>query len=160
MTWLVLTFVAGIALIIAEFFIPGMICGIAGGLTLVGGAIYGVVTFPQHAFFIIFIYLMGSVIAVVAGVFWFPRSSLGKRMILADGLETDENWVSDVSDETLLGKTGTCFTPLRPSGTINIEGRRVDAVTSGDYIGKGATVTVLEVHGNRVVVEVTETESE
>lgn len=158
MTWLVLSFVAGIALIVAEFFIPGMICGIVGGLSLMGGAVYGVYTYPDYAFFIVMIYFFGSVGAVLAGVFLFPRSPVGKRMILAEGLDADATWVSDVSDETLIGQTGECFTPLRPSGTITVEGRRVDAVTSGDYIDKGATVRILEVHGNRVVVEAAEEE--
>ena len=160
MTWLVLSLVAGIVLIVAEFFIPGMICGIVGGLSLVVGCVYGVYQFPEYAFFIVVIYVIGSVFAILAGIFLFPRSPVGKRMVLAEGLDADVNWVSDVSDDTLIGQTGESFTPLRPSGTITVNDRRVDAVTNGDYIDKGATVRILEVHGNRVIVELDEADTE
>lgn len=157
MSWLVISFVAGVVLIVAEFFLPGMICGIVGGLSLLAGGIYGVYAFPEYAFFIVVVYLFGAVAAIVAGVFVFPKSPVGKRMILAEGIDGDADWVSDKSDESLLGQQGECFTALRPSGTIMVNDRRVDAVTNGDYIDKGATVRILEVHGNRVVVELVET---
>jgi membrane-bound serine protease (ClpP class) len=52
----------------------------------------------------------------------------------------------------LEGKSGTAVTPLRPSGTVRIEGRRYSAVTDGEFIEKDDTVTVKKTEGNRIEV--------
>ena len=52
-----------------------------------------------------------------------------------------------------VGDTGETLTDLRPTGQANIDGGTVDVVSPGDWIGRGTTVRVTEVHGNRIVVE-------
>jgi membrane-bound ClpP family serine protease len=57
----------------------------------------------------------------------------------------------------LVGKSGLCITPLRPSGTIEIdEGERLDVVSSGEFIEKGEQVTIDECSSTRIVVSRTE----
>ena len=51
------------------------------------------------------------------------------------------------------GQTGTAITQLRPSGKADIDGKRVDVVTKGDFVPKGSTVRVAMVKGTRIVVE-------
>jgi membrane-bound serine protease (ClpP class) len=41
---------------------------------------------------------------------------------------------------------------LRPSGTANINGQRVDVVTEGGLIERGTAVKVVAVEGSRIVV--------
>lgn len=55
--------------------------------------------------------------------------------------------------EGYVGKEGSAVTDLHPSGVARIEGRRVDVVTRGEYVERGATVVVLSAGGNRVVVK-------
>jgi membrane-bound serine protease (ClpP class) len=153
MLWLVILFLAGVALIIAEFFVPGLVCGIVGGLCLLGGAAYGVYQFPDQAFFIIFAYALGAFTAVTGGVMILPRTAAGRRMILQPSITDDADWVSDVSDDSLIGEEGVVNTTLRPSGTIVLGDKRHYAVSNGEYIEKDERVRVIEVHGNRVVVE-------
>jgi membrane-bound serine protease (ClpP class) len=52
----------------------------------------------------------------------------------------------------LLGLTGTALTPLRPSGTVVINGHRVDVVTEGGLVDRDTPVKVVAVEGMRVVV--------
>ncbi|BAM02962.1 NfeD family protein [Phycisphaera mikurensis] len=53
-----------------------------------------------------------------------------------------------------VGETGTVRGGgLRPSGSIAIGDRWIDAVSAGGFIEEGTAVTVVEVAGNRVVVE-------
>ena len=52
-----------------------------------------------------------------------------------------------------LGKTGTALSPLRPAGSIDCGGSRLDVVTRGEFIDKGASVVVIEVVGSRIVVK-------
>jgi membrane-bound serine protease (ClpP class) len=51
------------------------------------------------------------------------------------------------------GKKGEAITDLRPSGTVMIEGKRLDAVTDGEYVDAGTPVVVTLVSGNRIVVD-------
>jgi membrane-bound serine protease (ClpP class) len=59
--------------------------------------------------------------------------------VLGDGIE--------------VGHIGEAITELRPSGTARFEGQPVDVVSVGPFIDPGKTVRVIEVHGNRIVVE-------
>jgi membrane-bound serine protease (ClpP class) len=53
---------------------------------------------------------------------------------------------------TLVGALGVALSDLRPSGMAEIDGRRVDVVTSGEYIQQGEPVEVMfDEHYRRVV---------
>ena len=53
---------------------------------------------------------------------------------------------------SLLGATGIALTDLRPSGIADIDGVRVDVVTSGEYLPRGETIEVTSDEGYRRVV--------
>ena len=42
--------------------------------------------------------------------------------------------------------------PLRPSGVMDLDGKRIDVVTTGEYITEGSSVHVVDVRGSRVEV--------
>ena len=52
-----------------------------------------------------------------------------------------------------VGETGRAVCELRPSGQMEIAGKLVDVVSNGTWVPAGRTVRIVEVHGNRVVVE-------
>jgi len=52
----------------------------------------------------------------------------------------------------LTGKEGIAITSLRPSGTAEIEGKRVDVVSEGSYVPAGEKLVVERVEGVRVIV--------
>lgn len=84
---------------------------------------------------------------------FFPRTPVGRRMILSGpSFAAPERTASDPRAFGLEGKIGTVLAPLRPAGVAEIEGRRVDVVSRGEFIPAGANVRVLEFVGNRVVV--------
>jgi membrane-bound serine protease (ClpP class) len=53
---------------------------------------------------------------------------------------------------SLVGETGVALTDLHPSGSVEINGRRIDVVTEGDYLSAGDLVEVVEDEGYRRVV--------
>ena len=60
---------------------------------------------------------------------------------------------SGTDDSTdLVGKSGAALTPLRPAGTAQIEGRKIDVVAESDFIESGDPVEVVFREGLRVVV--------
>lgn len=156
----ILLFVCGIVLLMAEIFLPGAVLGILGGLCLVGSVILGCYAYPDYSVFIITGEVVGTVLFIIAGLYFLPRSGATRMMVLGDSQQADQGWVSNVSNEALVGQTGEVFTSLRPAGSIVINGERIDAVSDGTFIDKGEKVSVIEVHGNRVVVERVQTGAE
>lgn len=51
------------------------------------------------------------------------------------------------------GSQGRALTGLRPAGRIEVDGQIVDVVTGGRWVEAGESVRIVEIHGNRVVVE-------
>ena len=83
---------------------------------------------------------------------WMGGIVLDARQDHAVGFHADSH-----EGEPLLGRVGRSLTDLRPAGIVELEGRRLDVVTAGGYIERGVLVKVIEIKGNRVVVERTET---
>jgi membrane-bound serine protease (ClpP class) len=51
-----------------------------------------------------------------------------------------------------VGRHGTAVTTLRPSGKADIGGRVYSVETEGTFIEQGERITVVAVHGSRVIV--------
>ena len=71
---------------------------------------------------------------------------------MKDQLTSDQGYNSAVERKDLIGKTGIALTPLRPSGTVQVDGERIDVVSAGEFIAKDQKVVVHEVEGTRIVV--------
>ncbi|HMQ29238.1 MAG TPA: NfeD family protein [Chloroflexaceae bacterium] len=53
---------------------------------------------------------------------------------------------------SLVGAVGRASSALRPAGVAEIEGRRLDVTTGGEYLGPGEPVEVVRDEGARIVV--------
>jgi membrane-bound serine protease (ClpP class) len=148
-----LLFAAGMALILAEFFLPGIVMGVIGVAFLITCAVMGFMYYPDYALMIILAEFFGVSICVALGMYIMSTTNVGKSLRLEKSQSLAEGYVSQASDLSLVGKCGTAMTVLRPAGTIIIEGKRVDAVSNGSMIDQGSEIRVIEVHGGRVVVE-------
>lgn len=54
--------------------------------------------------------------------------------------------------DALKGRVGRTVSPMRPSGTVEFDGRRVDAMTEGTMLDAGVWVRCVDVKVGRVVV--------
>jgi membrane-bound serine protease (ClpP class) len=98
--------------------------------------------------------VIGSVVAGLALGRYLPQSTLYKKMELSAATNTAEGYSSSRGEaKSLLGTTGVAETNLRPSGKGRFGEQLVDVVTEGDLIQKGASITITEVQGSRVVVK-------
>jgi membrane-bound serine protease (ClpP class) len=153
MLLIVLLYIAGIILFLAEFFLPGLVLGIVGALMLIASA--GLVFYhdPEHAWLILIGQGAGVFLAIVAGLWIFLRTGMSRGLTLSQSQEEAAGYTNQLSNRSLVGLTGTVLTALRPAGTIELGDERIDAVSNGLFIDKGETVRIIEVHGTRVVVE-------
>ncbi len=138
----------GYVLLLSELFLPGGIAGAAGFVVVLYGCWLAFDLGPGWGSSAI----VSSVVFTGLGIWGFFHSRLGKRMVLSD--RQAAGWKAQESDLAgLVGRTGVAISPLRPAGLVDVEGRRVDVVTDSEFLATGQRVRVVEVEGNRVVVE-------
>lgn len=146
----------GIALIVAEVLIPSMgILSLMAAASLIGSvATAFTIDSATGIQFLVAVAVLGP-LALLLGMKLFPRSPVGRRMMLG-GLSFDSKAATDDRDIEMAGRRGVVEAPLRPAGIARIEGRRVDVVSRGEVLDRGTPVEVIEVQGNRVVVRAVE----
>ena len=145
-------FAAGIILIIIEVFFPGFgIFGILGVIAIIGSMVLA----SYSTVNILLSILIAVVITVIVSIIFFKyfgyRGPL-KRMILTDATKSELGYVSNETRKELIGREGIAMTTLRPSGTANFEGERLDVVSEGGYIEQGKKVVIVTTQGSRIVV--------
>lgn len=149
----VVLFVIGIALLIIEVFVPSFgILGILGSTALIAGVVLAA-SDPMTAFISIVIALVAAIILIVLFVRMNKSRGIWNKFILRDKLTTEQGFVSADLKDSLLGLEGTTITPLRPAGTVILGDKRIDVVTSGEFIDANRTVTVIKAEGTWVVVK-------
>jgi len=143
--------IVGAALLFAETLLPGLIAGILGLMCLIAGV---VLTFRDYGAetgsFVAMGVLAGLGIGTALWLKYFPDSRYAKLFIV-------QRTIGDVGAEKpeLLHQTGVAQSTLRPCGIAVINGQRVDVVTEGGLIEKGAAIKVVAIEGMRVVVRAT-----
>jgi membrane-bound serine protease (ClpP class) len=149
---------AAAALLIAEVFVPsGGIISIFALACLVGG----LVIFFRHSAtagwvgVIIAVVMIPTIIITAYKI--FPRTRFGKSVILSPPERQKGDAVPDTPEiKELLGAEGVVLTPLRPVGTCDFSGQRVECVAEGGYVDKGKKVKVINVESTQVTVRVIE----
>jgi membrane-bound serine protease (ClpP class) len=141
---------AGLLLLFLEMFLPGMIAGIVGVCLLIASVVMAYTDLGPEAGNVALLIASGA----SAGLWWwwanhFQKTRIGQAMTLKSVGHGHSN--SDALEQ-YSGQVGEAATPLRPSGTVMIGGKRVDAVTSGEFIEAGAAVRVVRAHGMGLLV--------
>ncbi|WP_026906206.1 NfeD family protein [Paucisalibacillus globulus] len=85
----------------------------------------------------------------------FKRRDMWNKITLKDQL-TSEAGYNSMNNEyrSLLNQEGITLNDLRPVGTIRIDTKDYSAVSNGQWIPKGTAITVKQVDGTRILVEV------
>lgn len=149
----VILFVVGLILIAMELFVvPGFgITGLGGILAIIGSI---VLVFPTTAMAlqVVSASLVATVIIILFSLRYIPKSNFWQRISLAASETVELGYVALKDRKSLVGKRGEALTSCRPAGTVIIEGERIDAVSEGGFIDRGATVEVVQVESSRLVV--------
>lgn len=151
----------GVLLIGLELLVfPGItVAGLAGvilliiglGMTIIGAGatVPAVVTALGRVAFSI----LAALVAAFALFRALPHLPFGRRLVLDTGMGADLGYVSTADGQRQwLGRTGTALSPLRPAGTADIDGERVDVVSDGGFIDAGTAIEVTRIDGYRIVV--------
>ncbi|NQT59474.1 MAG: hypothetical protein HQ557_10890 [Bacteroidetes bacterium] len=150
-------FFIGLIAIIVEFFVPAAgIVGIVGGGCIIGSI---VLSFLDYGILAGSIFLLGALILTPLLIIFyfkiFPKTIIGKKLILNTKQSQKSGFTSFTQEKyrNLKGSSGIVIKDLRPTGIVEIEGKRFDALTNGEYLDSGSKVQVFKVEGNRVFVK-------
>jgi len=146
------------ALIIAEVFIP------SGGLISIcalGCVVGGVVIFFRHSTTAGWIGIGVAIVMIPAVLIIaykiFPKTKFGKSVILTPPQRQRGDAIADTPEvKGLLGTVGVVITPLRPVGTCDFSGQRVECVAESGYVDKNKKIKVIHVEGTQLTVRVIE----
>ncbi|SHH34557.1 membrane-bound serine protease (ClpP class) [Caloranaerobacter azorensis DSM 13643] len=148
----VIIFLAGIVLLLIEVIMPGFgVPGIGGiicviiSIVLTSGSI-------ESAMISLGIAIILTVLVVILLVKYGQTSPYLDKIVLRTRQNNKKGYVGVENKPEYVGKEGIAISLLRPAGIIDIEGNRIDAVSEGSFIEKGAKVKVIKVEGPRVVV--------
>ncbi|MGF7127543.1 membrane-bound serine protease (ClpP class) [Natronobacillus azotifigens] len=144
--------ILGIAMIVAEFFVPGGILGVLGILSVVISLFMATDDVAQLSISI----LIALAVTIITAIILFKKIGLQKGffkyVILNDAETIERGYISSASRTELIGKEGITVTPLRPAGTMIIDQERLDVVTEGGFIARDRPVEIIHTNGSRIVV--------
>ncbi len=133
--------------------VPGHgIPGVLGGVCLLLAVLFA---FGLPFFFVAMETIATAIVLTVIVFSLFvravPQNAWAHRLALAAVQGPDYVTSSDYRD--LRGRVGIAASFLRPAGIAEIDGRRVDVLTQGEFISQGTPVRVARVEGSRIFVE-------
>lgn len=138
----------GTILVFIEAILPGMVAGILG----VGSIIAGIYVAyrdlgMETGHTVLLSSVIGLLLVFVLWLKYFPRSAAGKLLVSDAKIDAQVD-----SHEALLGLSGVSKSRLAPSGFAVIDGKKIDVVSEVGFIEPGASIKVVDVTGNRIVV--------
>ncbi|WP_205847841.1 NfeD family protein [Planococcus halocryophilus] len=148
----IILLIIGFGLLVAEFIIPGGVAGFLGVAAILGSILLAGGDLKTTAIAVLIAMVVATVGMVIVVKFFGKRLSLFKRIILTDATDTASGYVSTTNRPELVGKIARTLTALRPSGTIQLDDERIDAVSEGRFIDSGKNVKIIKVEGSRIVV--------
>lgn len=145
-------FALGLILTLIEVYAPGFgIWGIAGITCFIIGIIVTADTLLEALLLMmILLAVLGIIFTIV--LHSISKGKLPKSMVLETSMKKEDGYISTSDMKYFLKKQGVSLTILRPAGTVDFDGVKLDVVSEGEFIPKGTKVEVIKVEGRRIVV--------
>jgi membrane-bound serine protease (ClpP class) len=153
LAWPLILLALAVLLLIAEVFVPS---GGAIGLLAAGCLILSLwQAFSQSTRvglnFLMADFILLPVVFSVALYLW-PKTPLAKRVFLKPPDPEEVAVAHPAFLDHLIGQLGRAVTPLRPSGAVEFDGRRLDGLAEEGLIASGSPVKAVRIRSGQVVV--------
>ena len=152
----ILLFIAALAFVAAELFIPSHgILGIFALLLALAGVGLAYRAYPALGVISAILLVVIAPIVFYFAIKLYPTSAVGKRVILHEPGSSAMTTLTAESQKLgqYHGKRGVAVTVLRPAGVVEIEGERLDSMSEAEVIDAGTPVEVIRVVGTKVIVK-------
>ena len=145
-------FITGLVLLIIEAIIPGFgLPGISGIILIIAGTILAMGTITSALISLSIAIIITAIITILLIKFGHKSPHL-ENIVLNTQQKDEEGYLSTNTKDEYLGKTGISISELRPSGIVEIDGKRLDALSEGVFIPREANVKVVRVEGSKIIV--------
>ncbi len=154
--WAVILLAVGLLLVLLEFLIPSSgILGVMAALAILSAI---VMAFnergPVIGMLFIGITVLSIPVLLIAGFKILPHTPIGRQLI-SESPSSDEV-ISEVATRRnmreMIGWIGRSTSPMLPSGSIEVEGQVLDAVSQGMAIDENTPIKIIDVQGTRIIV--------
>ncbi|WP_164101823.1 NfeD family protein [Candidatus Laterigemmans baculatus] len=161
LVWSIGLLIFALFCVVAEFLVPSAgLIGIAAALSFIAAILVAFGESQSLGMTFLAIAMISLPVLLTAMVRIWPQTPVGRRMLNLPGGGSEERAVVEdprmVELRSLVGRVGVARTDLLPSGLIEIEGRRYDAVAPGAAIDRGAAVEVFNVETGKIRVRRTD----
>lgn len=165
--WEIGLFLVGVILLIVEIFItpgfglPGilgitfMVTGLAVTMVKNVGLDFSAVPGLSilEAFAMVLLALATSILGVIWVVKKFVKVKRLHPIVDTSQQSIEDGYTSlDIKLKDYIGRYGIALTDLKPAGFIEIDGKRLDAMSEGGYLDKGVRIQVIELRSTALVV--------
>jgi len=144
-------FVIGLILLVIEAISPGFgLPGISGIVLIVVGIVLAMGSIQSAIMSLSVAIILTAIITIL--LIKQGRKIEAFNKIVLSTKHDDEGYFSAPPKYEYLDKEGIALTDLRPSGIIEIDEEKLDALSEGSYIQKGSQVKVVKVEGSKIIV--------
>lgn len=151
----IILFAIGLLLLLAEvFLIPGFGLAGIGGAAAILASIFLTFGNMVQATYSILIALGLSIAGFFLLIRFIPSTRAWRKFVLSTEQKKELGYTVGTKDlKRLTGKEGIAITPLRPSGIVEVNGKKINALTLGEYVDSNTKIKIISVEGNKIVVE-------
>jgi membrane-bound serine protease (ClpP class) len=143
----------GALLLAAEVFVP------TGGVLVAAALLFFALGVGTILYYGSTVEAAVAVVGLAVGLpaFGYVAVSAWRRMSLDSALDEAAAPPAVAAEAAALkGRTGKTVSPLRPSGPVEVDGRRGDAMTEGTMLAAGVWVRCVDVKRGQVIVRLME----
>lgn len=151
MELILLLFLLGVLLLVAEVFMPGAVLGIIGALAMIAGCVLSFSQFgPLWG-----LLATAAALLLLGLMLWLefrvlPRTRLGKQLFIQATVSATSQ--APIGNDALLGQEGDTLTVLAPSGYISVAGRRYEGFSNSGHLEAGSRIRVTGRDNFRLIV--------
>ena len=147
-----IVFIIGLILLVIEAISPGFgLPGISGIILIIAGIILAIGSVKQALESLSISIILTTIITILLIRRGYSFKSFDK-IVLNTNLNKEGGYISSGDKKEYLGKEGIAISELRPSGIVEINGERLDAISEGVFIPKNANIKVVKVEGSKIIV--------
>lgn len=142
----------GLLFLFFEFFLPGGVVGVIGGLFIIASLFLMIFLIQAEPLFLtlyIFFLLLSIFCTVKLALTIVKRKSEKNFFCLH---KNQEGFVASFHQKELYGKIAIAASDLKPSGYIAVDGEYYQAVSDSSYIKKNEKVLIEGGEGSRLIV--------
>ncbi len=144
----------GAFIVLLELFIPSAgLLSILAALCFLGSVVAGFFHSMTAGLLMLLAALLAIPVLIVLMIKIWPKTPIGRRILIEPAPSPDAvvpKWMPEA--ETLVGQLGVAKTKMLPSGIIEINGRKYDALSDGLPIDEGQPIKVIAIKNNHILV--------